>query len=492
MKTLKKNLLLCLAVLAIFTAGHSAVLAYTVSGHTECTMVGWVPYGAVVKVFEVDPLPGGSYQVDSSPLATTTIDNNGNFTATFTWPSGGAGYEVGGPDLIFLFTQNINGSFETIYGESPSQTHWNVADAATLTFEMTSPLAVCSNPNIDLSSIPNNKLFLFTRVGNKETAEIDCKGSVTSSQGYYHPRKLPYSFTDNDTDQPFGKTLDLFGWFGKQSQIAYYKIQYSTDGGFNWADIETALPNKWYDTSNPNPLNWHWVLESMGPFSDGGLDNLYKVPFFVRPDIPWSYLDRVARLDTTLITDGLCRVKIIGYKWSGSALVQATSSDILVDPNYGEIVLQIDNTPPTVKILDVKLKGVSKPVCEILSFGTAASDKISVDFRIYDQRGHLSDYAMEAMYGHDCYVSPKPSIPNKAYDDYNNNASGSPSWQGNLNYTSEYIGSSYGTSPTSPCTSNVMPTCAYQFRLHATKRTTDGYVLIYHWVEDTWHVTIQR
>ncbi len=230
----------------------------------------------------------------------------------------------------------------------------------------------------------------------------------------------------------------------------------------------------------------------MGPFSDGGLDNLYKVPFFVRPDTPWSYLDRVTLFDTTLIMDGLCRVKIIGYKWSGSALVQATSSDILVDPNYGEIVLQIDNTPPTVKILDVKLNGVSKPVCEILSFGTAASDKISVDFRIYDQRGHLSDYAMEAMYGHDCYVSPKPSIPNKAHDDYNNNASGSPSWQGNLNYTSEYIGSSYGTSPTSPCTSNVMPTCAYQFRLHATKRTTDGYVLIYHWVEDTWHVTIQR
>jgi hypothetical protein len=37
-----------------------------------------------------------------------------------------------------------------------------------------------------------------------------------------------------------------------------------------------------------------------------------------------------------------------------------------------------------------------------------------------------------------------------------------------------------------------MPTCAYQFRLWASKRTTNGYGLIYHHVEDTWHVTIQR
>jgi len=492
MKTLKTNWLLWLTCLFILVSGHSTALAFTVNGHAECTMTGWVPYGAVVKVLEVDPLPGGLYAVDSTPLATATIDDKGNFVVTFPWPSGGTGYEVGGPDLLFLFTQNINGSIETIYEEDPSETHWNLADTTTLTFEITSPLAVCLNPNIDLSSIPNNKLFLFTRVGNCETANIDCKGSVIGSEGYYRPRKAPYSFTGMDTDQPFGRTLDLFGWFGKKCQIAYYKVQYSTDGGTTWTDIETPLPNKWYDTSDSNPLNWHWVSESMGPFSDGGLDNLYKIPFFVRPDTPWSYLDRIARFNTTLVTDGLCRLKIIGYKWSGSTLVEATSSDLFIDPNYGEIVLQIDNTPPTVKILDVKLNGVSKPVCEILNFGTSASNTISINFRVWDQRGHLREYALDAMYGHNCYVGPRPTMPNKASDNYNNNALGSPLWQGSMGYSSEYIGSDYGISPTSPCTSGVMPTCAYQFRLHASKRTTNGYGLIYNWVEDTWHVTIQR
>lgn len=498
MKVLKTNCLFWLAFLVIPVGGYNSVIAHTVNGHAECSMAGWVPYGAKVEVFEVDPLIGGSYDINPTSLTTATVDNNGNFTATFSWPSGGAGYEVGGPDLIFRFTQNINGSFETIYEELPLETHWNVADGDTLNFDITSPLAVCSNPNVNVSSIPNNMLFLFTRVGICETDEIDCKGSDSSSEGYYRPRKAPYNRTGMNTDQPFGGTLDLFGWFGKLCNIAYYKVQYSTDGGANWTDIETSLPNKWYDTSDPNPLNWHWVSESMGPFSDGGQDNLYNIPFLVRPDTPWSWLDRIARFNTTLVTDGLCRLRIVGYKWSGSVLVPATSSDILVEPNYGEIVLQIDNTAPTVKFLDFKINNAAQQVCSILSF--SASDNISVDFRVWDQRGHLREYALEAMYGCDCKVRPRPT---NADGDYDLNASGSHSWQGSTSYTTVYSGSTYldgSTDPTTDCCSMsytqmpsyVMPSCAYQFRLHASKRTTNGYGLIYSWVEDTWHITIQR
>lgn len=503
MKSIKTSWLFWLAVVAVFAATPGTAAAYTVNGHVECVDSGWVPYGAVAQVFEVDPVPGGSYAVDASPLATAGLDASGDFTVTFTWPPGGAGFEIGGPDLIFLFTQNVGGSIETIYEESPTEAHWNVTDAATLAFRTTSELAVCSNPSIDLGSIPNDKLFLFTRVGNCETAEIDCRGSDVTSEGYYRPRKAPFSFTGTDTDQPFGATLDLFGWFGKLCTIDYYKVQYSTDAGASWTDVETSLPNKWYDTSDPNPLNWHWVSQSMGPFSDGGLDNLYQIPFLVRPNTPWSYLDRVARFNTTLTGDGLGRVKIIGYKWSGGSLVTVTSADLLIDPNYGEIVLQIDNTAPTVQILEVELNGVSKPVCEILNLGSGASDEISVSVRAWDQQGHLRNYVLDAMYGHDCYVKPRPIAPDKAADNYNNNATASPLWQGNLSYTTEYVGSAYGSGGASPMTdcsfmsygdmpTDVMPTCAYQFRLRVSKRTTNGYGLIYHGVEDTWHVTIQR
>lgn len=482
---------------------QGSAFAYTVNGHVGCITTGGVPFGALVKVYDVDPLPGGLYDVDATPMSTAVVDTNGDFSVTFSWPFPGTGFEVGGPDLIFRFIQNIDGSLTDIYEETPStETHWNAADGSTISFEVTSPLAICITPGIDTTDIPNNKLFLFTRVGNCETDDIDCKGSVLSSEGYYRPRKAPYSFTGKDTDQPFGRVLYLFGWFGKKCNIAYYKVKYSTDNGTTWNDLETSLPDKWYDTSDPNPLNWHWVSESMGPFSDGGKDNLYKVPFFVRPNTPWAWLDRVAIFNTTITTDGLNRIKIIGYKWSGDSLIKVTSSDMLIDPNFGEIVLQIDNTVPLIEILDVKLNGVSKSVCQILDFGTGAGDKISINFRVWDNRGHLRDYVLNAMYGHDCYVNPRPTLPNKAYDDYNSNASGSPSWQGSMSYISEYKGSTYLTGGGSPILDchlmtyagmplSVMPTCAYQFRLGVYKRTTNGYGLIYYG-EDTWHVTIQR
>ncbi len=64
-------------------------------------------------------------------------------------------------------------------------------------------------------------------------------------------------------------------------------------------------------------------------------------------------------------------------------------------------------------------------------------------------------------------------------------------------WCTEYFGSVYlpGTlvdCSVSPSPANLMPSCAYQFRLRASKRTTNGYHLIYTGVEDTWHATIQR
>lgn len=486
MRCFKTKFMFWLTVMVICFIGQTSILAYTVNGHAECN-AGRVPYGATVRVFEVDPSLGGGYTVAEIPLLTIpVIDENGNFIISTASPYGSGGFEVGLPDLIFQFVQNANGTVETIYVEDASETHWNVADGSTLDFKITSGIAACIDPST--GAPPNNKLFLFTRVGKYETACMDCKGSDPASQGYLCSRRLnhhtnPDCSTTNEcsgmeSDRPFGRTLDLFGWFGQKCKIAYYKVQYSTDGGSTWDDIKTDLPNKWYDTSDSYSLNWHWVSESMGPFDDGGKVNLYKIPFKVHPGVPWSFPDRVAKFNTQLVADGLCRLRILGYKWLGSTLVEATSSDWLEDNQYGQIVLQIDNAPPTVAILDLKLNGVSKPPCEILSFGPG--DTIDVQCRIHDEHGHLREYGLEAMYGHDQRVTPEPS---GAGDNYGNHGAG-PSWQGSMSHTISYNGSFYG--------SDKMPTCAYQFRLHASKRTTDGYVWIYHWVEDTWHVTIQR
>ncbi len=488
--------------LALLTAPLAAH-AYTITGHVECDVTGFPLYGGEARAYEVDPVPGGSYAADL--LFAVPVDVNGDFTATVTWPAPGAGFEAGDPDLVFEVWQNVDGSMEVVYQELTSSTRWNVPDGSAFTLVSESLLAICPNPAASPSSIPANSLFLFTRVGKEETAETDCRGSDATAEGYLRPRKAPFGFTGVETDQPFGRTLDLIGWFGQLSDVDYYQLQYSADGGATWSDVETSLPNKWYDTSDPNPLNWHWVSQSMGPFSVGVIDNLYQIPFFVRPATPWSWLDRVGRFDTTKAPDGLIRLRIVPYKWAGGALVAATSTDVTIDPNYGEIVLQVDNTPPAVEILAVELNGASTSACDVLSLGVGPADKVGVDFRVRDARGHLRSYHLDAMYGHDCTVTPRPPWTpppppppmDKAADNYDNNASGSPSWQGSLSYATEYAGGVYLPGPQVDCSSSPsparrMPTCAYQFRLRASKRTTNGYTLIYHWVEDTWHATIQR
>ena len=485
-----------LALLVAPTAIH----AYTLSGHVQCGASGFPLYGGEVKAYEVDPVPGGSFQTEL--LFSATLGSTGDFTATVTWPLSGSGFEAGDPDLILQVTQTVGGSTEIVYEELSTSTRWNVADGSFLTLESESPFAICPDPGVSLASIPNDTIFLFTRIGAEETANIDCRGNDAAAGGYLRPRKAPFGpaaagFAGSYSDQPFGRTLDLIGWFGALANVDYYKVQYSSDGGSSWHDVDTALPNKWYDTSDPNPSNWHWVPQSMGPFSVGSIDNLYQIPFFVRPGTPWSWLNRVGRFDTTKAPDGLNRLRIVAYKWASGSLVPATSSDVLIDPNYGEIVLQTDNTAPDVEILDVKLNGVSTAACNILNLGTGAADKVSIDFRVRDARGHLLSYGLDALYGHRCSVRPRPTTPNKAGDNYGNQMAATPSWLGSLLYTTDYMGSVYLPGPqidcsSSPSPANRMPSCAYQFRLRGSKRTTNGYGLIYNNLEDTWHVTIQR
>lgn len=146
-----------------------------VKGHVVCP-TGWVPYNAEVKIFEVDPLFGGGY--DFTLLETATVDSDGNFDVSFAWPPPPGALEFDGPDLVFQVSQNIEGTMVTVYDEMPDEElwHWNVHDMALslstgrLEFNITTPLAVCWNPDVDPTNLeddrPTVKLFLFTRVEN--------------------------------------------------------------------------------------------------------------------------------------------------------------------------------------------------------------------------------------------------------------------------------------------------------------------------------------
>ena len=85
----------------------------------------------------------------------------------------------------------------------------------------------------------------------------------------------------------------------------------------------------------------------------------------------------------------------------------------------------------------------------------------------------------ETLFGVGQSVTPVPAL---AVDEYSVHQPG-PSWSGG-SYTIRYNGSVYPKEK--------MPTCAYQFRLTARKRTTNGYGLTWSTVTAPRNITIQR
>ena len=87
---------------------------------------------------------------------------------------------------------------------------------------------------------------------------------------------------------------------------------------------------------------------------------------------------------------------------------------------------------------------------------------------------------MTTLYGHNQATPPPPG----GVADYSTHIDASRHWAGGVS-TLTYNGATTFTPA-------VMPTCAYEFRLRASKRTTNGYARIYDGLEDTKHLTLQR
>lgn len=415
-----------------------------------------VPF-ANIEVLEVDKV-GANYTV--SAIATGKSQMNGAFNITFNFP-----YPLPNrPDIIFRVSQNVDGIVKYIYNENPSEdTRWNIGDVLSVNLEVEEECVTLNSP---LGSAPYNQLFVFTRVGIIATMDID------QTDGYAYSDIDPAPPNSMDSNVPFGRTLDIAGWFGLFCDVEYYKIQYSSDG-ITWKDISDPLYNNWYDVANGQ-----WVTESLGPLTIAGVNNLYKLP---RRDIPWTFPDLLARWDTTKVQDGLYTLRIQGKKLVSNSIVDAVF--LIIDPSYGTLKLQVDNSTPKCEIKQVWHDTTLLEPCTIVNF---TSGKIKIVLEASDIKGHLRRYALYAYYGHNQIVVPSPAppvSPNKAVDDYSNQIGPTKKWSGGI-YTVEYPASEYD--------SFEMPTCAYQLRLRVDKRTQNGYGLVYWDYEDTVHITIQR
>lgn len=448
--------------------------AFTINGNVK-TPLGCAPEGATVELLDVSLLPGGI--VKTKLLGTGYVDAVGHFAITFPWviavgPPVPPGFESGGPDVIVRMRQLVDGAAQPVLDESPSDTRWNVATGTTLSLT-TDASALC---RAGVSSAPHNNEFVFTRVGAIPTADIDCRGDIASS-GYAY-KSATSAVNSNLTNQPFGGTMDLFGFFGSMSGVNRYKIQYSI-GGAPPVDLSGALSDSYYESATHS-----WKSASMGPESLAGTDNLYKLPYVEMPTKAWSWFNRLAVVDSREAADGVVRFLVTGYTWDGTTLTKNPAT-FHVDPATEAIRLQIDNTAPAYSINSILRNGTPVHPCDFVTL--QGTDVLEVRFTAQDPLGHLATYTLSAMYGHNQVVSPAPAPPGStdtAVDGYANHISATLTWTGAPEYVVQYKAATYPAA--------AMPTCAYQMRLSVTKRTTNGYGLIFHDLEDTWHITIVR
>lgn len=295
---------------------------------------------------------------------------------------------------------------------------------------------------------------------------------------------------------PFGATLWIGGWFGTGLTTAplgaqYYKVQWApgiqaATGVGPWTDVTDPLSNQYFDFPTEN-----WVSVSMGPMTVGAVPNLYQLPN--NPgSIPWAFPDLIAQLDTTILPTGPATLRVIGYTGVPQIVGDKTLATWLssyVDPAYGSLKLQIDNTPPAqVVISGVNLNGAAVPACAAANLGSSSSDYLEIDFEASDLLGHLRDYTVDAIWGANNYVMPPPAPPppgwNPAYDNYSAHINGTNQWAGSASLKTRYYGNQYSIAEMGPC--------AYDFRLRVDKRTTNGYGLVYTGYEYDFTIILAR
>jgi hypothetical protein len=439
-----------------------------------------VPY-AQVQVFQVS-MPGYA----TSLLTTTTTAIDGSFSAPFTFASPPR------PNVVLRVSQTVAGTTSYIYSENPAtDTRWAIADVVNVTLKASGNLVTINPPP---TLMPTGDSFLFTRVGNIVTGSI----SQTNGYAYANEGAGPYPYPTQDSDMPFGATLWIGGWFGAGLTTPplgaqYYRVQWAqgihapTDA-VPWIDVTDPLSNQYFDFPTEN-----WVSLSMGPMTVGGVSDLYQLPNNPT-SIPWAFPDLIVQLDTTKLPTGPVTLRVIGY--TGAAVpamvgdgTLATWLSSYVDPTYGSLKLQIDNTPPaSVVIAGVNITGAPVSPCATANLDSSATQYLEIDFEASDPNGHLRDYTVNAIWGADNYVMPPPSPPppgwNPAYDNYSAHINGTNQWTGSASLATRYYGNQYNSSEMGPC--------AYDFRLVVDKRTTNGYGLVYYGYEYDFTMILTR
>lgn len=321
------------------------------------------------------------------------------------------------PNIIFRATQNGH----TIVGELPAfDTRWCFEDGQTVTLVATADaIAACGGGPKPVSG------FAWTRVWNTLVNTIH-DGYADGSAG------------SDASDMAFTGSLDCYGEFTAGSTVAYYQVEVGTWTGnpsrpghiapTTAAPLGANLYNDVIILHNTMPPTVTFATVKMGPFTHGGIANLYAtqearqaVPAGLLPAFPatgpgdaviWSFNGRKAYADFVGNGNvGAVSLTVNGYT---SAFV-----NVALPPNPDDtLTLEIDNQGFTERtIVSHGLHAFRADHTEVMSptggdcpaYDIGPGGYVTLDVHVRDDNGHTYEYEIEVDFGHGHIESGAPA-----------------------------------------------------------------------------------
>jgi parallel beta-helix repeat protein len=300
--------------------------------------------------------------------------------------------------------------------------------------------------------------FLFNNLGKIPTSEIT-KTGASAGLANVSPAVASALSIYQYADAPFGGNLWVHGLFGSSdASVRYYKILAAPWSGGSppaAADFQPVTDplSKIRYTIGPGGVVTS-TLVSIGPDSNGMYQRT-ESGYWAHPDLKIIW-------NTLALPNGR-------YDLICKAYNVALAEVPLPANTLSRITVRIDNSAVEASINAVKdMMGVTIPECGIIPLATATQN-LQFDITASHPGGFLRDFTLDVLYGRnryggviaaDRYVGSHDSAP--------------PTWFG--------VTGAISNSAPAHASGALLPwtSCAYQFRLTAWARTTDGFGHLYY------------
>jgi hypothetical protein len=331
------------------------------------------------------------------------------------------------PDIVFRATQTCGGVEHVIVNEGWFSARWNIPTALDVTLTATDE-ACC----IPISDCIEGECLALAKVCGVDADEVGGNpGAAPTPVGYAFPNDVA-----NDGDAPFAEVVDIRGTAQCVSDVDYYEIEFSADGGATWAVVPPPALGTFFREywdfalgtdvdvvfSAQLPIDGHHVYETVAHYEathTPGDWGATKVWLGTNIDMVFPWVT-----DPTF-ADGTYSLQVVGYDEAAGTLVNRRVLEVCESNTPAKITVTLDNqslfpapgpadnpcgagtthtctNEPETDILEariVKAAGGTVAIGPCGDVAIVAGDMLEVDFVAHDAQGHLAFYSLIATYG---------------------------------------------------------------------------------------------